>query len=208
MSRQRRHRLSDAAAFARGFGTVQVFGGVALFTAVLVGIAGPAGAVGVHTQSVTKVDAAVTVVPTDTVVVTQAGAGPIAEPTGPFLCPVPGSNFSNDWGQPRSGGRRHEGTDMLAPRGTPIVAPVAGVVKRSSSATGGLTFNLSGNDGFTYVGMHLSAYGGVDATVTAGDLVGYVGDSGNAKGTNHLHFEIHAGKGRKLNPFATLRRFC
>jgi peptidoglycan LD-endopeptidase LytH len=185
----------------------RIFGGVALL-AMVIGAPAPASAIGIYVQSAGRVDAAVTIPPSDTAAVTQAGAGPIAEPTGPFLCPVSGANFTNDWGQPRSGGRRHEGTDMLAPRGTPIVASAAGVVKRSSSATGGLTFNLVANDGFTYVGMHLSAYGGAEGAVAAGDLVGYVGDSGNAKGTNHLHFEIQVTKGRKLNPFATLRRFC
>ncbi len=88
-----------------------------------------------------------------------------------------------------------------------MIAPVAGVVKRSTSSSGGLTFNLTGADGYTYVGMHLSAYG-TEGVVAAGEIIGYVGDSGNARGTNHLHFEIHAGKGRKLNPFATLRRSC
>jgi peptidoglycan LD-endopeptidase LytH len=183
------------------------FGGVALVT-VLVAGSGSAEAIGIYAQSSPKVDAAVTVPPSDTVVVTQAGGGPVSEPTGPFLCPVVGSKFTNDWGQPRSGGRTHEGTDMLAPRGTPIVASVAGVVRRSSSNSGGLTYNLVAVDGFTYTGMHLSAYGGTEGPVVAGDLVGYVGDSGNAKGTNHLHFEIQVTKGRKLNPFATLRRYC
>jgi peptidoglycan LD-endopeptidase LytH len=185
----------------------RIFGGVALVVS-LTALPGSAEATRISAQSAGRVDAAATIPPSDTTVATQAGAGPIAEPTGPFVCPVNGSKFSNDWGQPRSGGRVHEGTDMLAPRGTPIVASAPGVVKRSSSATGGLTFNLLANDGFTYVGMHLSAYGGVEGAVAAGDLVGYVGDSGNARGTNHLHFEIHPFKGRKLNPFATLRRFC
>ena len=96
---------------------------------------------------------------------------------------------------------------MLAPRGTPVLAPVGGIVKRSTSASGGLTFNLKGDDGFTYVGMHLSEFG-ADGAVRGGDVVGFVGDSGNARGTSHLHFEIQVGKGQKFNPFATLRRYC
>lgn len=95
---------------------------------------------------------------------------------------------------------------MLAARGTPVVAPVSGVVKRSSSGSGGLTFNLRASDGFTYIGMHLSAHG-AEGAVQAGDVIGYVGDTGNARGTDHLHFEIQKGRA-KLNPFATLKRYC
>ena len=95
---------------------------------------------------------------------------------------------------------------MLAPRGTPVLAPVAGMLKRSSSASGGLTFNLRASDGFTYAGMHLSAHG-AEGVVRAGDVIGYVGDTGNARGTDHLHFEIQLGKS-KVNPFATLKRYC
>ena len=165
----------------------------------------PAVAAHMQQQPPVRVDAAVTIPVADTVVQIATG-GALTEPTGGWLCPVAAAKFTNDWGQPRSGGRRHEGTDMLAPRGTPVLAPVAGTVKRSSSG-GGLTFNLKAADGFTYVGMHLSAYGG-EGTVSAGDVIGYVGDTGNARGTDHLHFEIQLAKGAKLNPFATLKRYC
>ncbi len=172
-------------------------GGTVLF-------ATPAGA-----QSVQRVEASAAIAPSDTIVasVPTGGPGNGPEPSGTWLCPVSIGKFTNDWGQPRSGGRRHEGTDMLAPRGTPVIAPVAGIVKKSTSGSGGLTFNLKADDGFTYVGMHLSAYG-ADGPVQAGDVIGYVGDTGNAKGTNHLHFEIQLGKGAKTNPFGTLRKYC
>lgn len=167
---------------------------------------GPAFSAPLQSQATGRVEAAATIPPSDTMVPTVvAGSG--SEPTGAWLCPVAGAKFTNDWGQPRSGGRRHEGTDMLAPRGTPIVAPVSGVVKRSSSPTGGLTFNLRATDGFTYVGMHLSAHG-AEGAVRAGDIVGYVGDTGNARGTDHLHFEIQVSRAVKLNPFSTLKRYC
>lgn len=185
---------------------LMVLGGVA--------VAAPAGAQSAPSnQTTTRVEAASTIPPTDTVVptpsvppVSSVPVAPPADPTGPWLCPLPVGKFTNDWAQPRSGGRRHEGIDMLAPRGTPVIAPFAGVVKKSSSATGGLTFNLKAEDGYTYVGMHLSA-NVADGPVRAGEVVGYVGATGNAHGTNHLHFEIHLGKA-KLNPYATLRRYC
>jgi murein DD-endopeptidase MepM/ murein hydrolase activator NlpD len=131
----------------------------------------------------------------------------LPDPTGEWMCPVAVGKFTNDWGQARSGGRRHEGTDMLAPRGTPVRAPVSGVVKKSNGGMSGLTFNLTGVDGYVYVGMHLSAFG-AEGPVKMGDVVGYVGDSGNARGTNHLHFEIHPAKRTKINPYSTLRKYC
>ncbi len=165
-------------------------------------------AAGQSQQAPPRVEAAAAIVSSDTVMATvSTGSAATAGTTGDWVCPVAIGKFTNDWGQPRSGGRRHEGNDMLAPRGTPVLAPVGGMLKRSTSASGGLTFNLKGDDSLTYVGMHMSEYGG-EGAVRAGDVVGYVGDTGNARGTNHLHFEIQLGKGQKVNPFATLRRYC
>jgi murein DD-endopeptidase MepM/ murein hydrolase activator NlpD len=133
-------------------------------------------------------------------------AGVIA--TGDWICPVQGPRaFSNDWGQPRSGGRRHQGNDILSPRGTPVVASVGGTVTDHNSSLGGLSYYLSGDDGNTYFGTHLSGYAAT-GRVAAGTVVGYVGDSGNARGTPHLHFEIHPGGGGAVNPYATLSRYC
>ncbi len=128
--------------------------------------------------------------------------------TGSWICPVQGPrSFSNDWGQPRSGGRRHQGTDILNPRGTPIVAPVSGTVRHHGSSLGGLSFYLAGDDGTTYFGTHLGSYG-ASGRVSAGTVIGYNGDSGNAKGTPHLHFEIHPGGGGAVNPYPTVARYC
>ena len=133
-------------------------------------------------------------------------AGVIA--SGEWICPVQGPrSFSNDWGQPRSGGRRHQGTDILSPRGTPVVASVGGTVRHHNSSLGGLSYYLSGDDGNTYFGTHLSAYA-ASGRVSAGTVVGYVGDTGNARGTNHLHFEIHPGGGGPVNPYPTLSKYC
>ena len=135
-------------------------------------------------------------------------AGVIA--SGNWVCPVQGPHaFSNDWGQPRSGGRRHQGNDILAPRGTPVVANVAGSVNRHTSSLGGLSYYLRGNDGITYYGAHLQSYAGAQGAVAAGTVIGYVGTSGNASGgPPHLHFEMHPGGGGAVNPYPTLSKYC
>jgi murein DD-endopeptidase MepM/ murein hydrolase activator NlpD len=80
---------------------------------------------------------------------------------------------------------------MMAGRGTSIYAVVSGSVSHSSSGLGGNQIWLHGSDGNTYFYAHLSAYVGGGGAVNAGDEIGKVGDTGNAKGTPHLHFEIH-----------------
>lgn len=131
--------------------------------------------------------------------------------TGDWMCPVQGARaFTDDWGDPRGGGRRrHQGTDILAARGTPVVAPVSGTVRPASSANGGLSFYLNGSDGIEYFGAHLDSYSGRRGAVRQGDVIGTVGTSGNARGgPPHLHFEMHPGGGAPVNPYPTVRRYC
>jgi LysM repeat protein len=121
-----------------------------------------------------------------------------------WRCPVTGGTYFNDWGFPRSGGRLHQGNDIFAPRGTPIVAPVAGTVEFKTGAIGGLQFWLAGSDGVRYIGTHLEGFG-IAGQVSAGDVIGYVGDSGNAVGSRpHVHFEM-AKDGQTFNPYPTLQ---
>lgn len=123
-------------------------------------------------------------------------------------CPVSGAvSFIDSWGFPRSGGRRHKGVDMMARTGTPIVAPVAGSVTHRSNSVGGRSFYLNGNDGNSYYGTHMSGYG-ESGSVSAGTVIGYVGDDGNAAGMPHLHFEIHPGGGAAVNPYSATRAAC
>lgn len=123
-------------------------------------------------------------------------------------CPVPGASFFNDWGFPRSGGRSHAGNDLFAPRGTPVNAPASGSVSQSSGVIGGLQFRLTADDGTLYLGSHLDAFGS-SGRVSAGDVVGYVGDSGNARGSRpHLHFEVHPDGGAAVNPYPAVVAAC
>jgi peptidoglycan LD-endopeptidase LytH len=125
-------------------------------------------------------------------------------------CPVPGSSFVDSWGAPRSGGRRHEGTDMMAGYGTPVYAAQGGTVAHSSSGLGGLTAYVYGDGGDTTMYMHLQGYSEVSAGthVAAGTLIAFVGDSGNASGSPHVHFEYHPGGGAAVNPFPYVLAVC
>lgn len=108
------------------------------------------------------------------------------------------AHWSDDWYNARWTGsqfRYHLGLDMMAPYGTPVVASADGVARISSSALGGLSVRVVQPDGTYFYLAHLSgtAEGLRDGdAVTLGQVVGYVGDSGNARGGSpHLHFAIH-----------------
>ena len=125
-----------------------------------------------------------------------------ARASGGMICPVAGSSsYSDGWGNPRSGGRRHQGVDMMARRGTPLVAVVSGGVQFKHNSLGGNAVWLRGDDGNSYYYAHLSAYEGSSRGVAQGEVIGYVGDTGNATGVNHLHFEVHPGGGAAVNPY-------
>lgn len=126
---------------------------------------------------------------------------------GGVVCPVAGASFFNDWGFPRSGGRSHAGNDIFAARGTPVRAPVSGRVDVATGTIGGHQFRLTAANGTLWFGSHMDGFG-KKGQVQAGDIIGYVGDSGNAKGGRpHLHFEIHPGN-EAVNPFPLLRSIC
>jgi murein DD-endopeptidase MepM/ murein hydrolase activator NlpD len=126
-----------------------------------------------------------------------------------WRCPVAGpARFVNDWGFPREGSRFHQGTDLFAARGTAVVAPVAGVATRVVGTRAGRQVTLAGADGYTYLFAHLDAFGAA-GRVGPGTVLGRVGSSGNAAGSEpHLHFEIHAPDGTPINPYPTLVAAC
>ena len=94
---------------------------------------------------------------------------------------------------------------MLAPMGTPIYAVVSGTVNFNQNRLGGNAASLAGDNGNRYYYAHLSRYEGAGRRVSQGDLIGYNGDTGNATGVPHLHFEIHPGGSLAVNPTPSVR---
>lgn len=130
---------------------------------------------------------------------------------GGYACPVAGPHrFTDTWNEPRPNGRRHEGTDVMAPYGTPLVAVTAGVVRPAVSGSGGISLYLRGDDGVEYFYAHNSRNTiTAGQRVRAGEQVGEVGTSGNApKNAPHVHFERHPGGGDAVNPYAFLQQIC
>lgn len=138
-----------------------------------------------------------------------SGAGDADYAQAGWVCPTGSAavGFGDTWGAPRSGGRHHQGVDMIGARGTPILAVVDGFAESAEGLLGGLTVRLVGVDGNRYFYGHFDSYGQL-GDVKAGDILGLMGDTGNANGTPHLHFEIHPGGGAAVNPYPTVRAHC
>jgi peptidase M23-like protein len=158
------------------------------------------------------------------VVASSSGAGGVPDP---FVFPVVGPyRYTNDFGDPRGQGR-HEGNDVLAPKKSIVVAVEDGKVKFwTTSARAGCMLYLYGASGTTYLYIHLnndvttandnrgkcvpggSYWPGLKdgQKVVAGQAIGYLGDSGDADGTPHLHFEVHPNDGAAVNPYPYLNK--
>ncbi|MGZ4154588.1 MAG: murein hydrolase activator EnvC family protein [Actinomycetota bacterium] len=124
------------------------------------------------------------------------------------ICPVQGPvSFVDSFGWPRPGGRIHEGIDMIAPYGTPIVAVHAGNAVRVPNPLGGNAVIVyhSGSSDWTYY-AHMSSYG-AEGAVAAGQVIGYVGSTGDTT-VNHCHFEYHPGGGAAVDPYQLLLAVC
>jgi hypothetical protein len=157
-------------------------------------------------------------------------AAACAAPSGPpgadqIVFPVGGSStYTDTFGAPRSGGRTHQGQDIMAARLAPAIAAVDGVVSWLRYDASGNYLILKDDAGWTYYYVHLNNDSpGTDdgrapyelafadgirtgQRVRAGEVIGYVGDSGDAESTApHLHFEMRRPDGTPINPYAALR---
>lgn len=141
---------------------------------------------------------------------------------GAAQCPVPGGTFWNDWGQPRSNGRFHQGTDLIANHGAPVYAMWDATVGRidesddyvagSEEDLGGITVSYTTADGTRVYNGHLAlvpAYIRPGVRITAGTIIGFVGQTGNAqRSVPHLHIEVHPDGGEAVNPYPLLDQIC
>ena len=124
-----------------------------------------------------------------------------------MACPLAGeSDFSDSWGDARSGGRRHQGVDMIAERGTPVVATLAGFAEFKNTRAGGKSVWLTTADGDKFFYAHLDQWQGESRDVERGEVIGSVGSTGNAGGP-HLHFEVRPG-GEAINPYPPTAQAC
>jgi murein DD-endopeptidase MepM/ murein hydrolase activator NlpD len=124
------------------------------------------------------------------------------------LADVSKRQVADTWGAPRGTGRRHEGQDIFAPKGTPVLSATSGFVYNiGENNLGGQTVSVIGAGGRVYYYAHLDKYApGLEEgdRVTTRTVLGYVGTTGNAQGTPpHLHFGIYTGSGA-INPLPLL----
>ncbi|HUU60986.1 MAG TPA: peptidoglycan DD-metalloendopeptidase family protein [Acidimicrobiia bacterium] len=133
-------------------------------------------------------------------------------PSAGRTCAVAGPNtFRDSWGEPRPGGRAHHGLDMVAANGTPLVAVENGVVYGVGwHYLGGNNLYVRGDSSDVYYYAHLSGFAagiGDGVRVNKGQLIGYVGATGNA-GVPHLHLGYQPAGGPLTNPYQLMARLC
>ncbi len=149
-----------------------------------------------------------------------APARPAAPISAPASAPAPSvsgkacpvgqpHSFVDSWGAPRSGGRSHEGVDIMANYGTPVYAITSGTITYAGYGDSAGNWQiLAGSDGNQYWYMHNQTNVVTGGSVSAGQQIATVGDTGNATGVPHLHFEYHPGGGAPVNPYPLVASIC
>lgn len=134
-----------------------------------------------------------------------------SEPPSRLPVPVAGvrpSQLRDTWNAPRGGSRQHQGIDIFAPRGTPVISTTAGIVLRlGENELGGRIVRVLGPGGWWHYYAHLDRYAAIRPgdVVAAGTVLGFVGTTGNARGTSpHLHYGIYGLAGGAMNPYPLL----
>ena len=119
-------------------------------------------------------------------------------------------SFVDSWHETRSGGRLHIGVDIIGPKGLAIYAVTDGAITKMYGAESKLSGNalrLTAADATYFFYAHLDSFApgiSVGSVVKAGQIIGYMGNTGNA-GTSHLHFEVHPGGGDAVNPYPVIK---
>jgi murein DD-endopeptidase MepM/ murein hydrolase activator NlpD len=136
----------------------------------------------------------------------------VARALQPDTCPIDGPlSFVDSFGAPRGGGtRRHQGNDLMSPRGTDNVALTHGWLTRTDGGNGGHGALLRADDGDVYYYAHFESWiGTYPRRVATGEAIGLTGNTGDAEGgPTHTHFEYHPGGGPAVDPYRLLVKLC
>ena len=119
-------------------------------------------------------------------------------------------SFVDSWQWERSGGRRHEGVDIMGPKGLALYAVLDGTITKmygAQSTLSGNALRLTTADGTYFFYAHLDSFAAgiaIGSVVRAGQIIGYMGSTG-AAGSSHLHFEVHPLGGSAVNPYPIVK---
>jgi len=120
------------------------------------------------------------------------------------------ADLADSWGDAREDGRHHQGIDIFAPRGTPVRSTTDGVIEyKGMRGLGGRIVDVTGPGGYRHYYAHLEDWAEQKEGdwVAAGEVIGLVGNSGNAAiSPTHLHYGIYAPSGEAIDPYPLLRR--
>jgi murein DD-endopeptidase MepM/ murein hydrolase activator NlpD len=138
----------------------------------------------------------------------------LREAAVPLVLPIPvdgvvRARLVDSWGDPRYGGRAHQGIDIFAPRNTPVRSTTEGIlVDKALRGLGGRFVTVLGPGGYRHYYAHLEDWGpqAVGDRVAPGEVIGTVGNSGNAAvSPTHLHYGIYGPDGKAIDPYPLLR---